>query len=536
MGAFYYQSSRSWDNLNQDEKFWQVLADELLPKYLYQCRWFGGKASVIQKVYLNESVPLKVGENTFYLLLLEVFFQESYAHNYFLPLAISSPNEELPEQALLGTLNLAQSNFQLLDAVFDPSFHQALYQKLVDQDLLKHEANRIFFRSNQNLDEQEVFSSKLLGAEQSNSTIILKDRYFLKIFRRLFRDKNPDFEMNEFLAQQQKFRHFPKLAGLIWWEPNPGLNISLGLMQEKVENEGEAWTWMLKEVQNYFDHTKGQMEPLEKRPLISPHKLKNLPKDLSANPGLGFFKRIQTLAKRTAEMHLALASEKRDRNFAPIDYNGDFTVWLKNRLIYQFDARYNLLNKKLDSLPAEAKALAQEVIDRKDLIINFILSFDEEQLRSIRIRIHGDYHLGQILIQGDDFYILDYEGEPESTIRDRKVKQSPLKDVAGLLRSFHYAIHAVQKDAKNQGLELHQSGQRLYQYLSGIFLNTYFKIAFREQLDIGYRKEINYLLHYFLLEKAIYELGYELNGRPNWAIIPLEGIIDITNEIKEYAN
>jgi maltose alpha-D-glucosyltransferase/alpha-amylase len=536
MGALNYRSSLSWAELQGDQSFWQKLADEVLPEHLYKCRWFGGKASVIQQVYLNENIGLEEGHHHFRLLLLEVFFRESYAHNYFLPLAICKEEKELPEQAILGNISLAEGDYLLIDAVYDEAFHQALYHKLLKDEMLSEDSNRVFFRAALSLEDGDSFHSKLLAAEQSNSTLILKDRYFLKVFRRLFRDKNPDFEMNEFLAHQDHFKHFPKLAGLIWWEPNPGLNISLGLMQEKVDNEGEAWTWMLKEVEQYFAQNPDVPESTAKLPLIFPIKLKRLPNDLREFPGTHFFHRIQTLAKRTAEMHLALASEKRDRNFAPINYNGDFTVWLKNRLIYQFDARYNLLNKKLESLPADAQKLAQEVLNRKDLIINFILGFDEEQLRSLRIRIHGDYHLGQILIQGDDFFILDYEGEPESTIRDRKVKQSPLKDVAGLLRSFHYAIHAVQKNNNHKDRRAHLAGQRLYQYLSGIFLKTYFNIAFREQLDIGYRKEITYLLHYFLLEKAIYELGYELNGRPDWAIIPLEGIIDITDEIKEYAN
>ncbi|QNR23407.1 maltokinase N-terminal cap-like domain-containing protein [Croceimicrobium hydrocarbonivorans] len=531
------QSAQSWDQLRKDESFWEALRQDILPQHLYHCRWFGGKASVVQQVFFSQKLLLKSGFQHYYLLLIEVFFRESYAHNYFLPLAIAESREKLPAQAVLAEIQLADGSFYLIDAVHDSGFHAALFRKIVNHEMLMEGNNRVFFRAHQELEmEPEGFRSQLLNAEQSNSTLIIQDRYYLKIFRRLFRDKNPDFEMNEFLAQQKLFENYPKLAGLIWWEPGPGVNISLGLMQEKVPNEGDAWPWMLKEVEQYFKNGDlAGLSAIDKWPLVSPLKISKLPAALQQNPGLDFFKRIRTLAQRTAEMHLALAAVKRDRHFAPINYNGDFTVWLKNRLIYQFDARYNLLNKKLESLPENARLLAEKVLEQKDLIINFILGFDEEQLRSLRIRIHGDYHLGQILIQGHDFFILDYEGEPESTIRDRKVKQSPLKDVAGLLRSFHYAIHAVQKNQNLRSLEHQAAGQSLYQAISGVFLHSYFKIAFQQQLDIGYRKEITYLLHYFLLEKAIYELGYELNGRPDWAIIPLEGILDITDEIKRHA-
>jgi maltose alpha-D-glucosyltransferase/alpha-amylase len=342
--------------------------------------------------------------------------------------------------------------------------------------------------------------------------------------------------MNEFLSQQSQFKNSPKLAGLIWWEPRPGYDISLGLMQKKVANEGEAWSWMLQELEAFFKQAQNQPPPPEKAfSTLRPQSLKKLAPQLLENPGKAFFIKLQNLARRTAEMHIALARNRRDRAFAPVPYNSDFTVWLKNRLIYQFDARYNLLNKKLDQLPEEARALGIEVLKRKDQIINFILGFDEEHLQSERIRIHGDFHLGQILIQDDDFYILDFEGEPESTIRDRKVKQSPLKDVSGLLRSLHYAIFAtLKKEQDSPSKEELNHGHQLYDAMSGVFLKTYLKLAFEEQLDIGYRKEIHYLLRYFLLEKAIYELGYELNGRPDWAIIPLRGIIEITDEIKKY--
>lgn len=529
-----YRCDKAWEEMQADEKLLSFLTQEVLPEYLYRCRWFGGKSSQVQQVLVNQNIHLQHGFRHYYLLVLEVFFKESYAHNYFLPLAVNSVDHDLPAQAYLADLELSDGSYHLIDAVYDPGFHAALFHHLLSGKTLTHRHDQVFFKALVDLGDDSQFSSHLLSAEQSNSTIIIKDRFYLKIFRRLFRDKNPDFEMNEYLSQQGRFKHFPKLAGLIWWEPKPEFNISLGLMQEKVENEGDAWTWILEELEGIFNQMETKEYPFRKLPMISPLKLRELSPPLLEVPGRTFFRHIRTLAQRTAEMHLALGQERKDRSFVRISYNGDYTVWLKNRLIYQFDARYNLLNNKLASLPAAAKELAEEVMLRKDQIVNFILGFDEEALQSARIRIHGDYHLGQILKQGEDFYILDFEGEPESTIRDRKVKQSPLKDVAGLLRSFHYALHAtlVKRDPA-QAERDQQHAKILYQAISGVFLNTYFKLAFREQLNIGYRKEITYLLQYNLLEKAIYELGYELNGRPDWAIIPLRGILEITDEIKK---
>jgi trehalose synthase-fused probable maltokinase len=534
MSSANYQSNKAWEEIQSDAGFQEFLCKDRLVDYLYQSRWFGGKSSRILQVIVSKSMPLYNGGDLYNMMILEVFFQESYAHNYFLPLALVALDSDISEAAKLAEVELAGKKYLLIDALYDQGFHQAMFKLLQQNQILKEGNNKVYFKAIGDLGLAKEFSSKLLNAEQSNSTIIINEFFYLKIFRRLFRDKNPDFELNEFLAEQKYFKNFPNLSGLIWWEPSPGFDISLGLMQEKLENEGDAWTWMLSEVESFF----AQADAQELKPLlwsaIYPLKLKKLPTYFLQNPGQEFFKHIETLAKRTAEMHIALASNSRDRNFVVSNYNSDFTVWLKNRLIYQFDARYNLLNNKLPDLPEEAQKLAKKVLSRKDQIINFILGFDEEKLRSFRIRIHGDYHLGQILKQGKDFYILDYEGEPESTIRDRKVKQSPLKDVAGLLRSFHYALHATQVKLGTEKAKLRaEQGKSLYQAISGVFLNTYFKEAFKNQLDIGYRKEITYLLHYFLLEKAIYELGYELNGRPDWAIIPLQGILEITDEIKK---
>ena len=528
------QLESKWENLTKSDALFQHLCAEVFPKYFYQCRWFGGKSGNILSVGIDDLVLLSDEYRHYYLLVIEVFFAESFAHHYFLPLAITPDAEQLPEPAKVMPISIEGKNFWLIDAVYHQGFHECLYKNLSGKSHASLEGT-IEFRSTVDLQQDVPFESKLLNAEQSNSTIVILDQYFLKVFRRLFRDKNPDFEINEYLSKQDIFTNYPTLAGLISWKLKSGFEISLGLMQQKVENQGDAWNWMLNQISDVF-HKKTQHLEKSAPAMLQPLNIADLPRHLQQRPGIDFFESIQTLAQRTAEMHIALAKERKDRSFVPIAYNSDFTVWLKNRLIYQFESRYNLLHKVFDSLPPDAQVMAREIEEQKDFIINFILGFDEEILMSSRIRIHGDYHLGQILIQDEDFYILDFEGEPESTIRDRKVKQSPLKDVAGLFRSFHYAIYATHFAKGNQmpdELTIAHS-KELYRCMVGVFMRTYSELAFDQNLDIGYRKEINYLLQYFLLEKAIYELGYELNGRPDWAIIPLKGILEIIQEIKSY--
>ena len=177
--------------------------------------------------------------------------------------------------------------------------------------------------------------------------------------------------------------------------------------------------------------------------------------------------------------------------------------------------------------------LANEFLEKKNLIRKRFVDFDWTKLKGERIRVHGDYHLGQVLVKDDDFYILDFEGEPESTIRDRKVKQPPLKDIAGLFRSFHYAIYATIFNNidlyKYDQEHLFEAGEIIYQYLKSVFMETYVTKVQAANLNIGYNQERIFLLKYSMLEKAVYELGYELNSRPQWAVIPLKGISNIIN-------
>lgn len=305
-------------------------------------------------------------------------------------------------------------------------------------------------------------------------------------------------------------------------------------MQEMVPNEGDAWEYMLKKIDGIFSNLKNKNIHIKNLPNLGMfHRLKiqEVPPEIIDWAGLSVFQNLKQLAVRTAEMHIALGSEFEETAFTPERFNGDYEVWLKNRLLYQFQNRLNTVENNLHKLEGLTLELAKQFLDQKNEIRKRFLDFDWTKLKGERLRVHGDYHLGQILVKNGDFYILDFEGEPESTIRDRKVKQPPLKDVAGLFRSFHYAIYATifnNGDKYPQSEEeLFQAGELLYRYFIGVFLETYTVKIQDANINIGYSQERIYVLKYSLLEKAVYELGYEMNARPLWAVIPLEGISSI---------
>lgn len=519
-----------WKNAFEDKDFVQVFSSDILENYIINKRWYGGKASTLKYIEVVDFFKISSKSNIYFGVLLEVNFKEAFYQHYFMPIAFMS-EDKLDTNTIIAPVNMnGQAGF-LVDALHQEDFKKLLFDKIVHD---KEKSDSIVkFHKGEKLGDVEYKSSKFMGVEQSNTSIIYNANLVLKIFRRIYISMNPDYEISRFLTERMDFKNSPAYMGSISVVLADG-NITLGLMQELVPNQGDAWQFMLDEVDVIFENLKHKKIKIHKLPeiaLFKRLKINEVPHEIIDWAGLSIFMRIQKLATRTAEMHIALGSDIHETAFTPTTYNGDYTVWLKNRLTYQFQNRLNILENNLHKLDGLALELANQFLDHKKEIRKLFLDFDWTKMKSERIRIHGDYHLGQVLVNVDDFCILDFEGEPESTIRDRKVKQPPLKDVAGMFRSFHYAIYATIFNNKEkypyEQEELFKAGEILFKYFVGVFLQTYTDVAQGGNLNIGYRKEIDFLLKYCLLEKAVYELGYELNSRPRWAVIPLTGIASI---------
>lgn len=519
-----------WKDAFDDEEFIKVFSSDILENYIINKRWYGGKASTLKYIEVVDSFKITSMNINYYGVLLEVNFKEAFFQHYFMPISFML-EEELDTNTIIAPVELNGKEGFLVDALHQEDFRKLLFDKIINSK--ENDISKVNFHKGVKLLDKEYISSKFMGVEQSNTSIIYNNNLVLKIFRRIYISMNPDYEISRFLTERMNFKSSPEYKGSISVNFSEG-DITLGLMQEMVPNQGDAWKYMLDEIDRIFSNLSTKKIKIDKLPnieLFQKLRLNEVPPEIIDWAGLGVILRIQTLARRTAEMHIALGSDIHETAFTPTTYNGDYTVWLKNRLTYQFQNRLNILENNLHKLDGLALDLANQFLDNKKSIRKLFLDFDWTKMKSERIRIHGDYHLGQVLVNGDDFYILDFEGEPESTIRDRKVKQPPLKDVAGMFRSFHYAIYATIFNNKDvypyEQKELFQAGEVLFKYFVGVFLQTYVEVAQAGNLNIGYNKEIDFLLKYCLLEKAVYELGYELNSRPRWSVIPLTGIASI---------
>lgn len=539
-------TDNSWDTIFEDTSLVSHLTEAVIPAYLQERRWFAAKTSVLKQLVLDKVLPFPLPTpKGAYLLVVEILPDTGMAQQYFLPVAFvpkQTDSEQEPASIITPVIVNGESGL-LVDALYTDVFRQQLFRYLIHNASLEVGTGFLHFLRGSVLKEMTLvntdelnINSRLLGVDQSNTSIVYEERFFLKIYRRLFRDPNPDSEITYFLTERAGFKHSPRFAGSITWKRKGSYDVSVGLMQERIENRGDAWPFMLQHILRYFKRIEDKqtdVETIEQVKLLRPRKINQLTESLVNLIGFDVLQSVQQLALRTAQMHIALSSDVQDARFAPQYFNSDYTVWLKNRLLYQFDSRCGLVENNLGRLSGLALDYAREFLQRKADMINRILNFDDRKLTSCRIRVHGDYHLGQVLVTppDDDFCILDFEGEPENAIHDRKVKQSPLKDVAGMFRSFHYAIYATVFNEQNEFTyprrQLFAAGEKYYAAVVAVFLQKYIKTAQKHRLDIGYLPEIKYLLEYSLLEKAVYELGYELNFRPTWAIIPLQGVMQL---------
>lgn len=523
-----------WEELLKNNDFVKVFLSDVLGDYIIKQRWYGGKSSVLKYIELAEYFRIQQDGEVYYGLILEVNFVEAFYQHYFLPIAFVT-DENFAKKDRILPISIHGKKGHIIDAVNLEAFRKLVFERIITAQ--PKDTTQVQYHKSPFFNNIAYKSSRLMGLEQSNTSLVYNEKYVLKFFRRIYADKNPDYEMSRFLSEKKEFKNTPSYLGSINVVDSNEVYITIALMQEMVPNQGDAWDYMLKELHNVFlnlEYKNISIESLTNTELYLRLDIKDIPPQIIDWAGLNLFIKTQTLARRTAEMHIALGSEFEETAFTPTHFNDDYTVWLKNRMVYQFQNRLNLIENNLHQLDGLALELANEFLDKKNIIRKQFVTFDWTKLKGERIRVHGDYHLGQVLVKDDDFYILDFEGEPESTIRDRKVKQPALKDVAGIFRSFHYALYAtifsnIDDHYKAPQKDLFEAAEILYRYITGLFLGTYVTETQNANLNLGYNQERVFILKYCLLEKAVYELGYELNSRPKWAVIPLKGISNILN-------
>jgi trehalose synthase-fused probable maltokinase len=336
-----------------------------------------------------------------------------------------------------------------------------------------------------------------------------------------------------------RFSRVPAVTAAFEYMPIAEGATTIGMMQQLVESQADGWTHATDEVRRFYDQLEGRKPPVEPLPTATGDWLaRDVPSSVRSLMR-GYPGTAETLGRRTAEMHLALAADSTDPAFSPEPFDRADLSALSVDSIGQAGRAFATLERLLsdgsrpahDGLPPAVATRALSLLRARDSLVERLKSATALPLTAAKIRVHGDYHLGQVLWAEGDFYILDFEGEPARPIDQRRQKQSPLKDVAGMTRSFSYAAYAglFALTASRPGeLERLEGWARFWQaWAAAAFLRGYFTAAAGARFVPADPSQRDALLRLFMLDKALYELNYELNNRPEWVRIPLSGIFDL---------
>jgi maltose alpha-D-glucosyltransferase/alpha-amylase len=528
----------AWENVFSKRN--RGALEEVLPSFLRQARWFGGKSRRIKSAELTETIPVGVdGQQVAGVIaIVSVEYAEGDPETYVLPLTCASVEHtvELVEwnpRAIVAKLETREGERALHDAIDEPDLPLALLdavrrRRRLGSDGLRLEANptKAFRRIMGS--PGDVPEPRALQAEQSNSSVVFGDRLVLKLYRRIEQGPNPDLEVGRFLTDRAKFEHIAPVAGGLELRRGRGPATTLGILHGYVPNEGDAWSYT-------EDHVRGYLEAVLARAAARPEIEVPSPSlfevvdagapELAVETMEAYLESARLLGRRTAEMHVALASDPEDPVFAP----ERVTVFYQRAMYQSLRGIANGTFQLLRSRPAIPGAAT--VLGLQSQILERLRSVLDIRITGARMRIHGDFHLGQVLYTGRDFVIIDFEGEPARPIGERRIKRPALVDVAGMIRSFHYAVHSVARGGDliepDRAVAIAPWVRLWYVAAAGTYLREYLDALEGAPFHAQTREEVRVVLQAYLMEKALYEVSYEANNRPEWTPIPVAGIAEL---------
>jgi maltose alpha-D-glucosyltransferase/alpha-amylase len=564
-------------------QFESILARELPAR-----RWYGGKSRAIQALQIAETVLVEraspprrargsaatpSGNGTdassatetssrkhaasdtdnVVFLFVRVEYREGEPEGYLVPVAAAwgeQADRVLADRPKSVLARLQKKSHRetgvLFDALEDPAAGALLLELIASRRRCKASRGELIGSPTPALAELAGGDLAALPAaaartEQSNSSIVYDDKLILKIFRRMQLGVNPELEISRALAADGAFANTPRLAGSLEFLVRRQEPVTIGVLQSYAPHTITAWRFTLDFLKRYLEEVLAK--PPESRPNAAATPRTSLWELARGDASLlakdllgGFLESAALLGKRTGEMHLALATAA-DPQFAP-----ELFSVLYQRSLYQSSRKlladtFTALKQKRDVLFLTAAEIAGELISREKQLLERFRSIVKAKLVSKRIRCHGDYHLGQVLFTGKDFLIIDFEGEPNRSLAARRIKRSGLLDVAGMIRSFHYAAdHSVPSLAKmgvatpDAQTALREAADFWYVWTSSAFLKAYAAAVSSAELLPATPAHVDLLFDFHLLERAIYELGYELNTRPEEVETPLRGILELLNQ------
>jgi len=508
------------------EKVRKQLEERALPHFTVAQRWYAAKGSAVEHVDLIDRGEWSDAGGSWLLTLGRVRSGAGDEAIYFLPLTLLWEDADEARMHAAAPVTIAKARQQsrigvLADALADESFCNALVEAMAAGREVRSVGGTFRF-SRTGAFEDLVPEGELLGLRQagtpgSNSSVRLGDRLFLKVYRRLHIGINPEIEIGRFLTDIAHFAHTIPVAGSIEYENQAGERMAIGMLQGFVVNQGDGWSYTVDYLDRFLEEQRRAPGGVSE----------------SAEVHGAYLALIRTLGLRTAQLHRAFATPSGNPAFEPEEVAvEDLQAWADG---VQREARDTLalLEARRETLGGSTAEMANQLIDGQSALAERVAKLLPHHMTAKKIRHHGDFHLGQVLVARNDFVIIDFEGEPARPFEERRRKHSPLRDVAGMLRSFSYAADAalvrMNGDRVEERSRLEASLRNWESQVRGVFLASYAgEISGSGLLDDW--NAVSGLLKLFEMEKALYELRYELGSRPDWAHIPLRALLGLVQE------
>jgi maltose alpha-D-glucosyltransferase/alpha-amylase len=520
----------------------------IVTRYLRGRRWFAGKGRAVTGSRLVERMPL--GKDGLVLALVEVAYADADPETYAIPLkaVVGERAHALvthhPEVVLAAAHHDGHTE-AIVDGVGDP----VSAARFVDAALARRERRmgsgalvvdvpaRRLRALRAAAQGHEV---RVMGVEQSNTSVVVGGEAICKVIRRVHEGPNPDLELGEHLTRVE-FPHTAPVLGSLSWHPRRGEERTLAVISGFVPNEGDAWDHVKGTVARFYEKVLSTEErPTAIAPPYDPGAYSRLRRTVDRlvddSPFAEYAEQVELLGERTGELHLALASDASGA-MAPEGLTAMGQRSLYQSIRSQVRGTLAELRRARNGLAEGDQQLAGSVIERADALLALLEPVRTTRLGGKRIRVHGDYHLGQVLWTGRDYVIIDFEGEPTRTIGERRIKRSPMADVAGMLRSFDYAAISALNDEQERGVivegarERGEGWARYWQRAaSSVFLQRYLEVVGDAELLPPEPDQVRVLLMAHLVEKAAYEVRYELRHRPDWLGIPLRALSELAGE------
>jgi maltose alpha-D-glucosyltransferase/alpha-amylase len=492
-----------------------LFESDVLPAYLPKQRWYADKDGAPARVTLVDTVKLARDDVNAYLTIVDA------KHRYFVPSVIADESDDartaaLARAALARTRTGARAGF-LYDAFAIDAFALGLLEHVrANRTLTSQRGGTYTFRSTEQLPPSESVAPRVrrMEVEQSNTSVVIGEKIVLKGYRRVTSGPQPELEVARFLAAAG-YANTPTLYGYGEYADAAGDTTALCILQQFVESQGDGWSTTLAYLERFFDRMRS----------AAPHEERQAaPADYHEI----FMQRARRLGVRTAELHHAFARRSGDPAFEPEPVTQDdvdaWTAQARAGAAHALDA----LAREIERVPADVQPFARELLALREELDQRLSLVAPPDAELVKTRFHGDYHLGQVLVVADDFMLVDFEGEPARPLAGRRLKSSPLRDVAGMLRSINYAAVAGMRGASTERAEdpsaLEPLARAWERRSAAAFLSGYRDTIAGAPSYPADPAFAQWLLELFVLEKALYEMSYELANRPTWVRIPLEGI------------